>query len=150
MLSVQKIKRQIRLAVTCMGLMMIGAPDALADSSPGISTQLLNQFNAVGGSIRQMIELDTQVSLSTIQRYRPAHYSNTFCCQVSTPETVVNFLKIGRDRSAVMLGVNVIGNDLLISKGNRWQMSLGMNQQVRPSRWRDNMGLMIQFHSFLH
>lgn len=146
MLLLQKIKRQVRLAVTCIGLLMIGAPDALADSNQGISTQLLNKFSAVGGSIRQMVELDAQVSLRTIQRYRPT-YSKA---EAVAPETVVDFLKIGKDQSAVVLGVNMVGNDLLISKGSRWQMSLGMSQQIQPNRWRDNMGVMIHFHGFIH
>lgn len=150
MLFVKKINRQARLAVACISLMTMGAPDALADTENNLGTQLLQTFHAVSGSLKNMFEVEAHVSFRTLNN---STYSieEPYCCQAKRSVTVVDFLRFGREKSNIALGLNLVDSNLLISKGDQWQMSLGV-KEARTEFYGANrdMGVMLRFQASLH
>jgi len=149
MLYLKKINRQTRLTVACMSLMLMGAPDALAETKDDLKAQIFQVYNAVSGSLKSMLEMETEVSFRTLNKYAYSE-ENTVCCRGVKSITVIDFLRFGRDHSNLVLGLNLVDSKLLISKGEQWQMSLGVQGARRDVYGADNMGVMFRFQASLH
>lgn len=149
MLYVKKINRQARLTVACISLMLMGAPDALADTKEDLSAQLFQAYDAVSGSLKSMFEMETGVSFRSLNRL-PYSGDDADCCQGAKSITVIDFLRFGRDESDLVLGLNLVDSNLLISKGEQWHMSLSMQEEKKKLYGADNMGVMLRFQASLH
>ncbi|MBD3612176.1 MAG: hypothetical protein HUJ13_07180 [Hydrogenovibrio crunogenus] len=151
MLFVKKINRQARLTIACISLMTMGAPDALADTEDNLGTQILQTFNAVSGSIKSMFEMETKVSFRTLNNSAySVETEQPYCCQAKKSVTVVDFLRFGHDKANIVMGLNLVDSNLLISKGDQWHMSLGVKEVKTKLYGSDDMGVMLRFQASLH
>ncbi|RUM92617.1 MAG: hypothetical protein DSZ27_02360 [Thiomicrospira sp.] len=147
----KKINRQARLTVACISLMTMGAPDALADTKDNLGVQLLQTFHAVSGSLKNMFEVEAKVNLRTLNSSAySVEIEQPYCCQARKSVTVVDFLRFGNDKSNIVMGFNLVDSNLLISKGEQWQMSLGVKEAKTKLYGSDDMGVMLRFQASLH
>uniref|UniRef100_Q31IZ9 Uncharacterized protein n=1 Tax=Hydrogenovibrio crunogenus (strain DSM 25203 / XCL-2) TaxID=317025 RepID=Q31IZ9_HYDCU len=147
----KKINRQARLTIACISLMTMGAPDALADTEDNLGTQILQTFNAVSGSIKSMFEMETKVSFRTLNNSAySVETEQPYCCQAKKSVTVVDFLRFGHDKANIVMGLNLVDSNLLISKGDQWHMSLGVKEVKTKLYGSDDMGVMLRFQASLH
>ncbi|MDG4812125.1 hypothetical protein P8629_03825 [Hydrogenovibrio sp. 3SP14C1] len=149
MLYVKKISSQARLTVACISLMLLGTPDALADTKNNFGTQLFQTFNAVSGSLKSMFEMEAEVSFRSLNEYSYS-VKDSGCCHKPKSITIIDFLRFGRDKSNLVLGLNLMDSNLLISKGDQWQMSLGVLEGKKEVYGPDNMGVIFSFQASLH